>query len=159
MEDLSNEDDVRADFLLRKKYQTPLDFTSADQVSLEFHQRRKYLSDCPPISEPIVNLHNTPPLSITSESTVSSVQSVYSNVVEDNRTIKRKWASVRLADLEKEMEGNHSHFRAVSFYYAVFVNFIRFCFTHLLLILISFVFPARLFMMIPSLSRRKMASV
>jgi hypothetical protein len=127
MEDHSKEDDLRVDFLLRKKYRTPLDFTSTDQVSLEYHQRRKYGSDSSDSCEPIVSV-NTPPerFSVTSGSNVSSVQSVYSNVVEDNRSIKRKWASVRLSDLEKEMEGNHSHFRAVSFYYAVFVNFIRF---------------------------------
>jgi hypothetical protein len=131
MEEQSNEDDLRVDFLLKKKYQTPLEFTLSDQATLDFHQKRKYSTVSSPITESSVNVQTPQDKERTLSfpgSTGSSVQSVYSNVVEDNRTIKRKWASVRLSDLEKEMEGNHSHFRAVSYYYAVFVNFIRYLF-------------------------------
>jgi hypothetical protein len=118
-------DDSRVDFLLKKKYLSPLEFTSADQESLDFHQRRKYSVVSSPSTNTDVLVETPQDRTLGTSGSVSSVQSVYSNVVEDNRSIKRKWESVRLSDLEKEMESNHSHFRSASLYYAVFVNFIR----------------------------------
>jgi hypothetical protein len=152
-------DDAIVDFLLKKKYLTPLEFTSSDQGSLDFHQRRKYSVVSSPLTDTDVFVETPQDRRLVTSGSVSSVQSVYSNIVEDNRTIKRKWESVRLSDLEKEMETNHSHFKSVSLYYAVFVNFIRFVCCHFISRLSDLFYSVRLSMKIPSLFQRKMAFV
>jgi hypothetical protein len=112
-------DSFRIETLKRKKYQTPLQFSNADQQQIDDFEFRKYSK----LDESVV----TPSASQSSctDSEVSSVHHTYKSVVEDNRSIKRIWEQVRLADLEEDMKKNEDHFRATSYFHAVFINYIR----------------------------------
>jgi hypothetical protein len=114
-------DDDQAKLLYIKKYQFPSTFTSFDEQILRRLEAKKYSS---PISSN--SLSSTPSQSLSQGSNNSSVLDAYPIVVEDNRLIKRQWERVRLVDFEEEMLVDKEHFRATSYFYAVFVNYLRY---------------------------------
>jgi hypothetical protein len=116
------DDEKQAKLLYIKKYQFPSSFTIFDEQSLISLERKKYSVGFSSITVTT----DTPPQSLSQSSNPSSVQSVYPIVVEDNRIIKRKWERVRLVDFEEEMLGDKEHFRSTSYFYAVFVNYLRY---------------------------------
>lgn len=116
------EHEDQAKLLYIKKYQFPLTFNSTDEQILTRLESQKYAT----IHSPQLPRNDFCSDNVGFErSTPSSVLSTYSMVVQDNRLIKRQWERVRLVDLEDEMKNDEEHFKATSFFYAVFVNYLR----------------------------------
>jgi hypothetical protein len=114
-------DIFRIETLKRKKYQTPLLFSTDDQQQIDDFEFRKYSKS----DESVVTPSASQSSHADSEISLVSVHHTYKSVVEDNRSIKRIWEQVRLTDLEEDMKKNEDHFRATSYFHAVFINYIR----------------------------------